>query len=228
MHNPTNTLNKYVYGANNPLKYIDRDGKDITIFYRAPESTFDTGHIFLGVVNQDTGSVAFLNFHPVNQNSGTLTGSTAGTFQNNLQALGVTGVDKSYASLTIETTPDEAQKVINTIKQITNSAAPNYSLFTRNCTTVCEDVLHELGLDMGDISPSQYWHDLFIKYSPDMDTNPFKAFNVPHEYGHDYGMPRYNLNYTQILFYFMNSLNDDSSVTTSETDFLPDGTTRLQ
>ena len=34
--NPTNTLNKYVYGANNPLKYIDKDGKDITIFYRPP------------------------------------------------------------------------------------------------------------------------------------------------------------------------------------------------
>src|SRR6185312_13810647 len=27
--NPTNTLNKYIYGGNNPLKYVDRDGEDI-------------------------------------------------------------------------------------------------------------------------------------------------------------------------------------------------------
>jgi RHS repeat-associated protein len=31
--NPANTLNKYVYGGNNPLKYIDPDGQDITYFY---------------------------------------------------------------------------------------------------------------------------------------------------------------------------------------------------
>ena len=31
--NPSNTLNKYVYGANNPLKFIDSDGRDVTLFY---------------------------------------------------------------------------------------------------------------------------------------------------------------------------------------------------
>jgi RHS repeat-associated protein len=46
IRNPANTLNKYVYGGNNPLKYVDLDGKDITIFYE-PE---DYGHIFLAVV----------------------------------------------------------------------------------------------------------------------------------------------------------------------------------
>ena len=42
--NPANTLNKYVYGGNNPLKYVDPDGKDITIFY---ENSFlsPPGHI---------------------------------------------------------------------------------------------------------------------------------------------------------------------------------------
>ncbi len=32
--NPSNTLNKYVYAANNPLKYMDPDGQDVTLFYR--------------------------------------------------------------------------------------------------------------------------------------------------------------------------------------------------
>jgi RHS repeat-associated protein len=31
--NPSSTLNKYAYGANNPLKYVDPDGRDVTFFY---------------------------------------------------------------------------------------------------------------------------------------------------------------------------------------------------
>src|SRR5216683_6250012 len=63
--NPGNTLNKYVYGANNPLKYIDRDGEDITIFYRPPSGAKgDYGHILLGVMNQETGQTGFLDYYP--------------------------------------------------------------------------------------------------------------------------------------------------------------------
>jgi RHS repeat-associated protein len=29
VQNPANTLNKHVYGGNNPLKYVDPDGRDI-------------------------------------------------------------------------------------------------------------------------------------------------------------------------------------------------------
>ncbi len=36
---PSSTLNKYVYGGNNPLKFVDPDGPDITLFYRPPAST---------------------------------------------------------------------------------------------------------------------------------------------------------------------------------------------
>jgi hypothetical protein len=52
--NPTNTLNKYAYGANNPLKYVDQDGKDITLYYRAPSGgVADFGHLMVGVLNLD-------------------------------------------------------------------------------------------------------------------------------------------------------------------------------
>ncbi len=51
--NPANTLNKYAYGANNPLKYVDPDGKDITLYYRAPSGgATDFGHVMLGVLAQ--------------------------------------------------------------------------------------------------------------------------------------------------------------------------------
>lgn len=32
---PSSTLNKYVYGGNNPLKFTDPDGRDITVSTRA-------------------------------------------------------------------------------------------------------------------------------------------------------------------------------------------------
>ena len=32
---PGNTLNKYSYAANNPLLYVDPNGQDVTVFYRA-------------------------------------------------------------------------------------------------------------------------------------------------------------------------------------------------
>ena len=45
--NPSNTLNKYVYAANNPLKYVDPDGLDITLYYRPPSGApMDFGQSF--------------------------------------------------------------------------------------------------------------------------------------------------------------------------------------
>jgi len=42
--NPANTLNKYIYGGNNPLKYTDPDGRDITVFYT---DTGRAGHFWM-------------------------------------------------------------------------------------------------------------------------------------------------------------------------------------
>jgi len=213
--NPANTLNKYAYGANNPLKYIDKDGKDITIYYSAPSLDSPTGHIFIGALNQSTGAVAFLNFHPTGNE---LYGG--GSFQNNLKAVGASGVDRTFASLTIQTNPEETQKLIDLINKINSGEAPNFSLFTNNCTTVCEDVLHELGLDFGDITPTGFWTDVYDKFSPDVQENPFKLFvSAPSTPGHDYGDQRrwgLNTSYTQFMFNLWNPPEDNSSVTTQQ------------
>ena len=63
--NPANTLNKYVYGGNNPLKYVDPDGKDITVFYEAPSGPTSPGHIMFVAANQQTGDAAAMSFGPV-------------------------------------------------------------------------------------------------------------------------------------------------------------------
>jgi hypothetical protein len=41
-----------------------------------------------------------------------------------------------YAALSIQTTPEEAQDVINYIKNLPSSGA-DYKLFSKNCATVC-------------------------------------------------------------------------------------------
>lgn len=59
--NPANTLNKYIYGGNNPLKYTDPDGRDITLFYT---ETGAAGHFWMAAYNQANGEAAVLDFGP--------------------------------------------------------------------------------------------------------------------------------------------------------------------
>jgi len=84
---------------------------------------------------------------------------------------------------------------------LTNGTAPDYATFSKNCTTICEDVLHDLGLDFGDILPGTYWNDVYRNFSPAALENPFKDFVIPRKTGVDYGNPRnYGVNFTQLLF----------------------------
>src|SRR5438309_3402592 len=159
---PSTTLNKYVYAADNPLRYVDPDGKDITIFYRPPNCTFceDFGHVYLGALNQATGQVGFLDYGPQNPNSGNGPGQfNLGNMQDRAAELA------RYSSLTIQTTPEEAQKVLDFIKTLTSQPAPDYHWLSNNCTTVCEDALHDLGLDLHNISPSAFWNAIYRRYS---------------------------------------------------------------
>jgi RHS repeat-associated protein len=68
--NPANTMNKYVCGGNNPLKYVDPDGKDITIFYESPSIiSLSAGHILFTAENQQTDAAAVMSFGPVRSGS---------------------------------------------------------------------------------------------------------------------------------------------------------------
>jgi hypothetical protein len=197
---PSTTLNKHVYAADNPLKYVDPDGKDVTIFYRAPSCTLceDFGHVYIAAFNQDTGQVGFLDYGPQNQNSGDGPGKfNLGNMQDRAAELA------QYSSLTIQTTPDQAQKVLDLIKALTSQPPPDYHWLSKNCTTVCEDVLHDLGLDLHHLSPSAFWAAVYrrdsryaIKHPDTVNRTP-----VPHQPDVDYGEPRdYGENFTDLLF----------------------------
>ncbi|MCZ2149022.1 MAG: RHS repeat-associated core domain-containing protein, partial [Bryobacterales bacterium] len=195
--NPSNTLNKYVYAANNPLKYVDPDGLDITLYYRAPSgAAMDFGHVFVGALNQQTGEVSFLDYYPKNGTDSF--GFGAGEFnRGNFQDR----AGQNYASLTIQTTPEQAQKVIDFIKPLVSRQAPDYSALSRNCTTVCQDALADLGLNLGDLTPTGLWNDLFGRFSAKAlgrnrlgvvgaVQNLFQPIRPEYRPGTEFGVPR--------------------------------------
>jgi RHS repeat-associated protein len=227
--NPANTLNKYAYGANNPLKYVDPDGKDITIYYRAPTGgVTDFGHVMLGVLNQNSGKTAFIDFYPKGGTDSL--GRGPGTFNpGDMSERGTQNADGKFASLTIQTNPEQAQALIDAITKMENGQAPDYSAFLgTNCTTLIEDTLKDLGLDFGDQSPSSYWADLFAtQSSASWADRTIAAFtqSAPHA-AQDYGRPRYN-NQSQLMFQLywlqMHPDQDNSRVTTSQGPATPCG-----
>ena len=137
--NPANTLNKYVYGGNNPLKYVDPDGKDITVFYESPSlSSFSPGHIMFVAENQQTGDAAVMSFGPVHDSEYGFTplGSPVNSTTAFDSTMTTDELRDTFSSLTIKTSPEEAQEVINYIRQLSPSANP-YTLYgsnAKNCT----------------------------------------------------------------------------------------------
>jgi RHS repeat-associated protein len=224
--NPANTLNKYVYGANNPLKYVDLDGKDITIFYIPPSNPFETGHVLVGAVNQDTGASAMMDFYPKVTSPSLIMFNVPepGEFRD------PSGDSLVASSLTIRTTPEEANTVITAIKQLESGQAPTYQTFSNNCTTEVQDVLKDIGLiDPGDFDPNQYWYHMYSNYSAAAMQNPFAAFGpTPHAEGHEYGNPRnFGMSYADLFFRlqaFSGTQEPKATVTTTECVTLPGGT----
>jgi RHS repeat-associated protein len=196
--NPTNTLNKYVYGANNPLNYVDPDGKDITIFYRRGNmaNPADSGHAFAAVLNQNTGQTAFMSFAP---KRGAVPFG-AGAYNAHLSP----DYLRQHASLTIQTTPELAQKAIDEINRRLQNPG-SYNLFTNNCTTQCESLLRLLDIATTDgFHPDDLWTHLYRNYSAQaVDHGQFGVPSVQYQPGKEFGQPRFagpGFDYQQFLW----------------------------
>lgn len=197
--NPSNTLNKYVYGGNNPLKYVDPDGKDITVFYERP-SLFplpSAGHILFTAYNQQTGDAAVMSFGPIRDGFTDAANTVMGvpvvsTSEFNLAGKTLDELRENYAALSIRTTPGEAQQIIDWINAHggVEALAGGYMLYDQNCTTVCRDALkmvNKLAQGNTDWSPTGLWFTIFGKYARPVYQNSFGwTGSNP---GTDYGQP---------------------------------------
>jgi RHS repeat-associated protein len=103
---PGSRLNKYSYGANNPLKYVDPDGKDVTFFY---DQGGIAGHAVLYAYNPSNGQSAIESFGPR-----THAPVWAGESQFDMNSMTtLDDLKRTYSALTIQTTPEVAQAVID-------------------------------------------------------------------------------------------------------------------
>ena len=184
--NPANTLNKYIYGGNNPPKYIDPDGQDITYFY---DPGYPAGHAVLFAYNQLTGDSAIESFGPK-------VSLPVWTGESNFhldEFTSAQGLRDNFASLTIQTTPELTQQVIDYIR-----ANPDPSLWTfagPNCSSEVAKILKQFKLNNQSrwrmrqgVTPKILWHSLMSRYNPSQN----QWGSTPNR-GQDYGNPRYDM-----------------------------------
>jgi RHS repeat-associated protein len=140
---PSSTLNKYAYAMNNPLTYKDADGEDVIVYYHEGYP----GHIALLAYDQASGDAAVLSKYPASssvwQRVGLLVG---GTVPSTTGGIGDAAQNAArYSSITIQTTPEQAQKVIQWIK---DNKDQGYQLYSSQCTTSCSSALRDIGIDL--------------------------------------------------------------------------------
>jgi RHS repeat-associated protein len=211
--NPANTLNKYVYGGNNPLKYIDPDGQDITYFY---DPGGVAGHAVLFAYNQATGDSAIESFGP-KVHSPVWTGES--NFDMN-EFNSAQGLRDNYASLTIQTTPELAQQVIDYIR-----ANPDPKLWTflgPNCSSEVQKILKQFklnaqGYHWPGMTPKTLWGSLLFRYNPNLT---FTRDSTHPKQGRDYGNPRFDM--FNLLWLSLPQSQPKASVTVTVTNCVTD------
>ena len=213
--NPSNTLNKYVYGGNNPLKYTDPDGRDITIFY---ETGFPTGHVMMAATNQETNDFAFMSVGPQTHHDPNILSNpiegVPGTSEFNLPR-SVDELRNNFAALTIQTTPEVAQQAIDAIRA--GAGTGNWAMLGNNCTSACATVLKDLGLSPGSKgflpwTPSRFWANLYFKYGKSKQpawlrwtVQATSLIQRPVTTGYDYGNSRYGMNTFDFIMLQLNA-----------------------
>jgi RHS repeat-associated protein len=218
MMNPSSTLNKYAYGANNPLKYVDPDGQDITIYYEAGNPY--PGHTMLLAYNQQTGDSATRSFGP-DHSSANVVETGVGLPVPGTDRFGFDDIKspddlrKNFASITIQTTPEEAQEVIDAIRAHPDG---DYTTYWNNCTTTCSNLLRAIGKTSSHaLTPMSFFNELYGEQTGLGTGRSPRSF--PN--GTDYGKPRVGYDPFQMFFWLMGS-NDKSSVKATATNCVTD------
>jgi RHS repeat-associated protein len=182
--NPANTLSKYAYGGNNPLKYVDTNGRDITFFY---DRGGIAGHAILYAYDQSSGSWAIESFGPK-------VSAPIWKGESMYEMKDFTSADdlrSQLTALTIQTTPEVTQEVISYIREHPDPAL--WVCTGPNCSTQVWKILNNFKLAQKSRSdgnpgglPKNLWQLLVHQYNPGQDGT------VPRN-GIDYGHPHFDM-----------------------------------
>jgi len=226
VNSPGVAFNKYVYGRNNPLKYVDPDGRDVTVFY---ESGTFVGHVMFAAYNQQTGDFAFMSVGPqLRRDPAALLHPWSGVPGTSEYELPTSAEElrENFQALTIQTNPEVAQQAIDAIRN--GAGTGNWAALGNNCTSACVKLLKDLGLSPGSNlglpwTPERFWNNLKAKYgnssSPASrllaNTIGAGSFANIHN-GTDFGAPRYGINTFDWLLLMLRSASTGTVTTTED------------
>jgi len=184
--NPANTLNLYSYAANNPLKFVDPDGQDITYFY---DQGGVAGHAMLFAYNQQTGDSAIEDFGPT-RHMPVWWGSSMHETPTFTSA---DDIRHQTAALTIQANPELTQQVIDYIRSHPDPAT--WTCLGKQCSSQVWKILQKFKLDNQNTtenqgaSPAALWNNLMSRYNGTVNS----AFYTAPTNGKDYGRPRFDM-----------------------------------
>jgi hypothetical protein len=169
------------------------------------------------------GHPAAMSFGPVHDSEYGFTplGSPVNSTKSFDSSMTTDELRQNFSSLTIQTSPEDGQEVINFIRQMSTSTTP-YSLYNTNCTTVCREALKVIGLlpkNNNNWTPTSLWKNLFGRYAGSYWQNSFGWYGS--HPGTNYGQPRGNYNEFDLMELLMKG--DNSSVTTTQGPATPCG-----
>jgi len=216
--NPNSTLNKYVYGANNPLKYLDPDGRDITYFY---DQGGIAGHAIVLAYDQNTGDSAVESFGPKYHMPVAPGVSMYGLDESHVNS--ADDLRDSLTSLTIQTSPEVTQEVINYIKIHPDPAL--WFVEGPNCSSQVWKILRkfqrQIGLKTSRFDgpgglPRNVWDALIRQY------NPSQRYIKPQN-GQDYGNNRRGYDPFALLWWSLPQAKPPKERVTHRICYLIDG-----
>ena len=188
--------NRYVYSANNPLGYIDPDGRDAIVStfvdysITTPIGTFDLGHSGIAISQEGrTRYYEFGRYVPTTRVSyrgplpdldlGSNGVPTKSSLKSYLRVLSsVAGQGNAVKSAYFINENSAAMKQFTEDRRADASLQGDYNLLTNNCATFCEDVLEAGGenLDVSIVNtPANIMQELqdvadfSISYDPETD-----------------------------------------------------------
>jgi hypothetical protein len=162
--------------------------------------------------NPTTGKSGLMSFGPIDtSNTGqpftAAGGPMSSTNEFNLPK-SADELRSKFAALTVQTTPEQAQAVLDFIKKVSAGTPLDwYRVFSYNCTTVCRDAAKAAGLlpaDSGQIAPEGLWGIVFQNYAKMRSYTRFSLLpcasptvsllTIKNRKGEDYGNPRFGMN----------------------------------
>jgi hypothetical protein len=182
--------------------------------------------MMLAANNPTTGDSAVMSFGPKEMSFFTAGGGGVESSKTFGLPMSPDDLRSNYTSLTIQTSPEDAQKVIEYIRQLSTSTTPYAafaSSYTQNCSTVCREALKIIGALQNNnnaFSPTGVWQNAYRSQIKGPCGAGGGLYNP--KSGKDYGRSRYG---GMSAFQFYGSLfdQDNSSVTVTVTNKLPNG-----